>query len=106
MNRSAACNSSQADSPYEVTLYMQEIAQEVRSFVVDNFLFGEGNGQFSNDDSFFERGLVDSMGILTLVEFVKQKYAISIEDEEIVPDNWDSVQRIADFVQSKMGASA
>ena len=81
---------------------MQEIAQEVRGFVIDNFLFGEEDGYFSNDDSFLDNGLVDSIGILSLVEFVKEKYAITIEDEEIVPDNWDSVCRIATFVQTKL----
>ena len=75
-------------------------------FIIDNFLFGEADDRFSNDDSFFEKGLVDSIGILTLVEFVKEKYAISIEDEEIVPDNWDSVHRIAAFVQTKLGSRA
>jgi acyl carrier protein len=85
---------------------MQEIAQEVRSFVMENFFFGEGDGHFSNDDSFLENGLVDSIGILSLVEFVKEKYAITIEDEEIVPDNWDSVCRIAAFVQTKLCSGA
>ncbi len=83
---------------------MLETSQEIRGFVIDNFLFGEADERFSNDDSFLENGLVDSMGILTLVEFVKEKYAISIEDEEIVPDNWDSVHRIAAFVQTKLGS--
>jgi acyl carrier protein len=81
---------------------MQEVAQDVRRFVVDNFLFGEGDGQFSNQDSFLDKGLIDSMGILTLVEFVKEKYAIPVEDEDLTPDNWDSVQRIANFVQAKL----
>lgn len=83
---------------------MQEIAQEIRSFVVDNFLFGEEDGRFSNDDSFLDKGLIDSMGILTLVEFVKEKYAINIEDEELVPEHWDSVQRIATFIQGKLAS--
>jgi acyl carrier protein len=81
---------------------MPEIADEVRSFVIDTFLFGERDGRFSNDDSFLENGLIDSIGILSLVEFVKEKYAISIADDEIVPDNWDSVSRIAAFVQTKL----
>lgn len=83
---------------------MQEIVREIRSFVVDNFLFGEENGGFSNDDSFLDKGLIDSMGILTLVEFVKEKYSIVIADEEIVPDHWDSVQRIATFVHRKLNS--
>ena len=83
---------------------MQQIEQEVRQFVVDNFLLTAGDGQFSNTDSFLETGLLDSMGILNLVEFVRQHYAIQIEDEELVPEHWDSVLQIAEFVQKKMGA--
>jgi len=81
---------------------MHEIAQEIRAFVVDNFLFGEENEHFSNDASFLDQGLIDSMGILTLVEFVRDKYLIAIEDEEVVPEHWDSVDRIAAFVQGKL----
>jgi acyl carrier protein len=44
------------------------------------------------------------MGILNLVEFVRGKYAIPIEDEELVPEHWDSVRQIAEFVQRKLGA--
>lgn len=97
-------DSSQAMLPQEVIFHVQEVTQKIRSFVIDNLLFGEADDRFSNDDSFFEKGVVDSMGILTLVEFVKEEYAISIEDEEIVPDNWDSVHRIAAFVQTKLGS--
>jgi len=89
--------------PKEVMFHMQEIAQKIRTFVIDNFLFGEADDHFSNDDSFLENGLVDSIGILTLVEFVREEYAITIEDEEIVPDNWDSVSRVAAFIHTKVG---
>ena len=78
-----------------------ELERELRTFVVDNFLFGQADETFSNADSFLEKGLIDSMGILTLVEFVTDKYSIVVEDEEMVPENWDSVQRIASFVQKK-----
>jgi acyl carrier protein len=78
-----------------------QIEEHVRQFVIDNFVFGEDHASFSNDDSFLEKGLVDSMGVLTLVEFVKEAYAIPIEDEELVPENWDSVSRIAAFIQTK-----
>ena len=80
---------------------MEPIEQEVRQFVVDNFLFGEGADQLSNDDSFLDKGLVDSMGILTLVAFVEKKYGIRVGDEDLVPENWDSVRRIAGFIHSK-----
>ena len=85
---------------------MESIVENVRRFVCDNLLFGEEEQEFSNDDSFFEKGLIDSVGILTLVEFVKEVYAIPIEDEEILPENWDSVHRIAKFVETKLSSEA
>ena len=88
----------------ELISHMEEIAQAIRVFVVDNFLFGQENGHFSNDDSFLESGLIDSVGILTVLEFVRETYAIPIEDSEIVPKNWDSVHRIAAFVQAKLNS--
>ena len=84
---------------------MESIAQQVRQFIVDNLLFGQGGDRLSNDDSFLANGLVDSMGILSLVTFVQETFAIFIADEEIVPENWDSISRIAAFVASKQSAS-
>jgi acyl carrier protein len=81
---------------------MHQIEQEVRQFVIENFVFESDNRGFSNHDSFFDTGLLDSMGVLTLVEFVKEKYGISVEDDELLPENWDSVNRIATFVQARL----
>lgn len=81
-----------------------EIEREIREFVIDNFLFGQPDELFLDTDSFLEKGLIDSMGILTLVEFVRDRYRIAIEDEELIPENWDSVQRIARFIQSKFNS--
>lgn len=81
---------------------MQQIQQQVRQFVIDNFIFENNPSGFSNDDSFFDTGLLDSMGVLTLVEFVREKYGIKIEDDELLPENWDSVNRITAFVQSRL----
>ncbi len=83
---------------------MQQIQKEVRQFVIENFIFDGSDQTFSNDDSFFERGLLDSMGVLTLVEFVRDKYGVAIEDDELLPENWDSVNRIAAFVQARVSA--
>jgi len=81
-----------------------EIERELRNFVIDNFLFGQADESFSNDDSFLEKGMIDSMGVLTLVDFVKDKYAIAVEDEELIPENWDSVRRITVFVEKKLNS--
>jgi acyl carrier protein len=82
---------------------MESLIQELRSFIIDNFLFGDASGRFtfSDEDSFQERGIVDSTGILELVCHLQERYAIVIEDEELVPDNLDSLSRVACFVERK-----
>ena len=82
---------------------MESLNQDIRTFIIDNFLFGDASGRFtfSDDDSFQERGIVDSTGILELVCHLQERYAIVIYDEELVPDNLDSVSRVARFVELK-----
>ena len=81
---------------------MQAISQEVRNFVGDNFLFGQNDLSVADDDSFLENGLIDSTGVLELVTFLEDRFAIRIEDEELVPDNLDSINRLVAFVESKL----
>ena len=82
---------------------MESLNQDIRTFIIDNFLFGDASGRFTfaDDDSFQERGIVDSTGILELVCHLQEHYAIVIEDEELVPDNLDSVSKVARFVELK-----
>jgi acyl carrier protein len=82
---------------------MQALSLELRNFVIGNFLFGESTGQsaFSDDDSFQALGIIDSMGILELVTYLQEKYQISIADDELIPENLDSVHKVARFVQRK-----
>ena len=83
---------------------MQDIERDLHQFVIDTFLFGSNDGGLSADDSFLEKGLVDSMGILALVSHVEERYGIRVDDTELIPENWDSVGRIAKFIASKTGA--
>lgn len=82
---------------------MEPLIQELRTFIVNNFLFGDASGRFTftNDDSFQERGIVDSTGILELVCHLQERYGIEIADAELVPDNLDSVSKVARFVEQK-----
>jgi acyl carrier protein len=82
---------------------MEPLTQQLRTFIIDNFLFGDASGRFSftDDDSFQERGIVDSTGILELVCHLQEHYDIQIEDAELVPDNLDSVSKVARFVEHK-----
>jgi acyl carrier protein len=83
---------------------MWSIEQEIRQFIIDNFLFGEPEPQLSNDDSLLDQGIIDSMGVLELVTFLEDKYEIEIPDDELVPTNLDSVNRMVEFVQRKVCA--
>jgi acyl carrier protein len=74
---------------------------EIRNFIVENFLYGQDDG-FGDDVSFLEKGIIDSTGILELVTFVEDKFAITVEDEELVPDNFDSLGKLSSFVVRKM----
>jgi acyl carrier protein len=80
---------------------MNPIEQDLRQFVIETFLFGNDDGRLSNDDSFVDNGLIDSMGIINLVSYVESRYGIQVADVEVVPEIWDSVSRIARFITSK-----
>ncbi|MGH9331149.1 MAG: acyl carrier protein [Vicinamibacterales bacterium] len=82
---------------------MDALHTDIRTFVIDNFLFGQ-DGQLGNDDSFLDTGIIDSTGVLELVGFLEKRFDIAIEDDELVPDNLDSVTRIARFVERKLQA--
>ena len=78
-----------------------EHKQTIRDFVIENFLFGEANG-LKDDTSFLEEGIIDSTGILELVTFLEDEFSITVEDEELIPENLDSIGNVANFIQRKM----
>lgn len=81
----------------------QQICEKVSQFIAEQFVFDE-ELSISNDDSLLESGTIDSTGILELVLFLEENFSISVEDDELVPDNLDSINRIADFVTRKQAA--
>ena len=78
------------------------IEEQVRQYIADNFLFSEDGYQLSDDVSFLEEGIVDSTGVLELVMFVEETFNVTVEDEEIVPENFDSVSRLAAYIRRKI----
>jgi len=80
------------------------LLQAIRKFVIDNYLFGE-EGKLGDEDSFMETGIIDSTGILELVRFLESTYRVKVADEELIPDNLDSVNKIVSFIQAKQSAS-
>ncbi len=81
-----------------------QLKSEIRNFIVDYFLYGQDDG-FGDDVSFLAKGLLDSTGVLELVSFVEERYGISLEDEELIPENLDSISRLSAFITRKIGNS-
>jgi acyl carrier protein len=84
---------------------MPNIEQQLRRFVIDNFLFGQAGDGLANDDSFLDNGIVDSTGVMELVAFLEEKYGITIEDQELIPDNLDSINKLVKFLERKFQVS-
>ncbi|MCJ8054906.1 acyl carrier protein [Shinella curvata] len=76
----------------------------IRAFIVENFLFGDDSQPLANDLSLIDNDLIDSTGILELVGFLEERFAISIADADIVPANLDTIDRIAGFIARKQTA--
>jgi acyl carrier protein len=80
-----------------------QLKSEIRDFIVENFLYGQDDNKLGDDVSFLSSGIIDSTGVLELVSFVEEEYGVSVEDEELIPDNLDSIQKLSEFVSRKMG---
>jgi acyl carrier protein len=76
----------------------QEIKDIVGQFITKNFIFNHKNENIS----LYEKEIIDSTGVLELVDFLEEKFGIKIEDEELVPDNLDSIVKISVFIKRKI----
>jgi len=81
---------------------MSDLAIQLRTFIVSNFLFGQDREDLTSDESFIDSGIVDSTGVLELVEFIESRYGIRVEDRELIPDNLDSLRQLEAFVRRKL----
>lgn len=72
--------------------------ETVREYVVENFLFGDAS-QLQEDTSFLESGIIDSTGILELINFIEEKYNIRVDEEDLVPENFDSLKNIVQYLE-------
>jgi acyl carrier protein len=81
----------------------QHIQTTVRAFIVESYLFGEDDPDLTEDTSLLESGVVDSTGILELVSFIESTYGFRLPDEDMLPENLDSIDRIAAYVSRRTG---
>ena len=81
-----------------------EIKTRIAAFIAESFVSGRGGGAPADDDSLTSVGVLDSVGVLSLITFLEEAFGITIADEEVVPDNLDSIARLDAFVRRKTAA--
>lgn len=80
---------------------LDEIKIKIKEYILENFLYSASNDKLADNDSFLEQGIVDSTGILELVAFIEETFPIKLSDEDLVPENLDSINKISNFILSK-----
>jgi len=78
------------------------ISSRISNFIIANFLFGDSSKKPADADSLIESGIVDSTGILELIEFLESEFGIQVKEEETVPKNLDSLEALRRYVQGKL----
>ncbi len=75
--------------------------EKIRRYILENYLFSDDESALGDDDSFLEKGIIDSTGILEIIYFLEDEFGITMSDDEMTPENLDSVSRVVTFVESK-----
>jgi len=76
---------------------------KIRDFIVENFLFGDG-AILTEDTSFMSEGIIDSTGILELVFYLEETFGIKVEDDELIPENMDTIRNITAYLDRKLNS--
>ena len=80
-----------------------EIRDKIKIFIRENFLLGDSSKTVNDNDSFLEKGIIDSTGVLELVSFIEETFNFRVEDEELMPDNLDSLNKLVSYTKRKTG---
>jgi len=80
---------------------MQNSKEIIFNFIKENFILGRSEIDLMPDQSLLDSGIIDSTGILELVMFIEEKFSINIDDEELIPENLDSINNIVNFLKTK-----
>ena len=82
-----------------------DIATQIRDFIAVNLLYSDNGFRYDDQASFLEQGIVDSVGIMELVAFVEERFQFTVQDEDITPDNFDSVSSLTSYVERNLVSS-
>lgn len=79
---------------------MSDLKNTIKQFIIENFLFGNNDG-LTDDTSFLEEGIIDSTGVLEMVTFLEENFEITVNDDELIPENLDSINKITAYLKRK-----
>ena len=85
----------------KIGMIKMDIKVKIKEFLQENYIFDSENG-LDDDDSLLENGIIDSTGVLELILFLEENYQIKVNDDEILPENLDSVNNICNFAKKKI----
>ncbi|MBD3222684.1 acyl carrier protein [bacterium] len=83
-----------------------ELRSTMRGYVVESFLFGDEAAMTTDQGSLMDAGIIDSTGIMEILGFLEETVGIAVEDEELVPENFDSIDGLVGLVERKTGRAA
>lgn len=78
-----------------------DIKKALRIFILENYLFTDDEAALGDDDSFLDNGILDSMGILELIDYLTEDLSIDVDGDEVTPDNLDSINKVVNFIEKK-----
>ena len=81
------------------------IEAKIRHYILENLMFTDDESRLANDASLLDRGVIDSTGVLEIVMFLEEEFALKIKDSEMLPENFDSVEKLVAFVQRLQAAA-
>jgi acyl carrier protein len=76
--------------------------ENLRNFIIENFMFGSEDASLDDDDSFLDEGIIDSTGVLEVVGFIEDEFGFEVSDDELVPENFDSLNKLLSYVNGKV----
>jgi acyl carrier protein len=83
-----------------------DIEGRIRKFIATQVLFTDGDFPYSDDTSFLSEGIIDSLGVMELMAFVKTRFGVAVDQSEVTPTHFDSVAKLAAFVRKKIAEGA
>jgi acyl carrier protein len=86
-------------------MHRDRIIENIRSFIVQHFPSAKGR-PLAPDDRLLQNGIVDSLGVLNLVDYLEKEFGVTSDDDDLVPENFETLGRLAAFVEEKLGAAS